>query len=357
MRALVALLVLALAGCSSTAPDAPRVAPTAPAYPVQKVRLDIGTQPVRAVPGLPRSLPAADAVLPSVLDDPGRARLAYHPPEWWGDATGWASEVILLLGVDGQWRRLALDDLGQPEESWPGADTYGAGELSPDGRWWAGKSRAGVLLVDLRTGQHRLVALDTDWVAQVRWLPDGSGLVAAYSLGNRPRLRAAHVTVPGLRVRQVSYEVWSSGFEPDGTPLTLRRTADGSYDLVADPGPREVVRGSVRFPLAGRMHQSLGPVPTTGRYAVLTQHRSTRPVDLVVLDSTTLEVERVLRFDQRRVKLWYHWWLDPDRLLLQTRRDLLVWDLRSGSVRRVTDGPDPSGEDWWAWTVDLAGRA
>ena len=163
--------------------------------------------------------------------------------------------------------------------------------------------------------------------------------------------------MPGLRVRHVPYQVWSSGFEPDGTPVTLRRTRDGAYDLVADPGPGEVVRGSVRLPLAARMNRSLAPVPTTGRYAVLTQHRSTRPLDLVVLDSTSLEVEHVLRFDQRHVRLWYVWWLDPDRLLVQTRRDLVLWDLRSGAVRRVAAGPEPNGEHWWAWTVDVAPEA
>jgi hypothetical protein len=359
-RALVVVLVVALAGCSSPepvaqAPGAAPTTPTPPAYPVTRVPLDLQSQAVRAVPGIPRSLPSVDAPLPSVLDDPpGRARLAYHPPEWWGDAVGWASETILLLGADGRWRRLALADLDRPESEWPGADTYGAGELSPDGRWWAGKSRAGVLLLDLRTGQHRLVALDTDWVAQVRWLPDSSGFLAAYGLGNRPGLKAAQVTLPGLRVRPVPYDVWEVGFQPDGTPLTLPRARDGSYDVVAWPKTREVVRGTVRFPLAGRRNRTLAPVPTTGRYAVLTQHRSTRPVDLVVLDSETHEIEHVLRFDQRRVKLWYVWWLDSDRLILQTRRDLVVWDLRSGSVRRVAAGPEPNGESWWAWTVDIA---
>ena len=357
---LVVLSTLALTGCTGPAagPQRPRAEATAPAYPVTRVPRDLGTQPVQAVAGLPRSLPVASAALPSALDDPpGRARLAYHPPEWWGDATGWASETVLLLGVDGRWRRLALADLGRPEADWPGVDTYGAGALSPDGRWWAGKSRAGVLLVDLGTGRHQLVGLATDWVAQVRWLPDSSGLVAAHGLGNRSGLRTAHVSLPDLRTRALPYEVWEVGFEPDGTPVTLRRTRGGSYELVADPGPGEVVRGSVRFPLAGRMHRSLAPIPTEGRYAVLTQHRSTRPVDLVVLDSATLAVQHVLRFDQRRVRLWCVWWLDPDRLLVQTRRDLVLWDLRDGSVRRVADGPEPNGEHWWAWTVDLAPEA
>lgn len=363
-RALVPGLVLLLAGCSEPAEpppgeapraETPTATPTAPAYPVQRVPPDVGSTPVRPVAGLPRSFPAADAAVPSVLDDPpGRARLAYHPPEWWGDATGWASEVVLLLGADGDWRRLALDDLGRPEEDWPGADTYSAGELSPDGRWWAGRSRAGVLLVDLRTGRHELVALDTDWVAQVRWRPDSSGFVAAYGHGNRPGLRAAEVTLAGRRVRPVPYAVWSTGFAPDGTPLTLRRARDGSYDVVARPGTSDVVRATVRLPLTGRRNRTLGPLPTVGRYAVLTQGRSTRPVDLVVLDGTTHEVEHVLRFDQRRVKLWDSWWLDPDRLLLQTRRDLLLWDLRAGSVRRVAAGPEPNGDGWWAWTMDVA---
>ncbi len=305
----------------------------------------------RETPGLP----AADAPLPSVLDDPpGRARIAYHPPEWWDDAAGWASETVLLEGVDGRWRRLDLSDLGPPESAWPGSDTYGSGELSPDGRWWAGKSRIGVILLDLRSGEHRLVALDTDWVAQVKWLPDSSGFVVAYGLGNRSGLRARRVTVPDLRTRPVPYEVWEVGFEPDGTPLTLRRTRRGDYDVVASPGPRAEVRGSVSLPLPGRLNRAIGTYPTTGRYAVITQNRSARLLDLVVLDAASNEVEDVLRLDQGRVQLGDLWWLDPRTLLIQARDGLFVWDLRAGAVRPITTGPGYNGQDWWAWTLDVA---
>lgn len=298
-------------------------------------------------------LPAADALLPSVLDDPpGLARIAYHPPEWWADADGWASETVLFQGTDDRWRRLSLADLGLPEDAWPGRDTYGSGELSPDGRWWAGRSRIGVILLDLRSGEHRVVDLDTDWVAQVTWLPDSSGFVVAYGLGNRPGLRADRVSVPDLRRRPVPYEVWEVGFEPDGTPLTLRRTRTGEYDVVASPGSDGQVRATVSLPLPGRLSRALAAHPTAGRYAVVTQGRGARRTDLVVLDAASNEVENVLRLD--RVQLWDLWWRDPRTLLLQTRDGLYVWDLRAGSVRQVADGPPRNGEDWWAWTIDVA---
>lgn len=311
-------------------------------------------------PGAP-TLPDADDVVASVLDDPpGRARMAYHPPEWWGDATGWASETVLLLGTDGRWRRLALDDLGLPESTWPGADTYGSGELSPDGRWWAGKSRAGVILLDLRTGEHRLVELETDWVAQVKWLPDSTAFAVAYGLGNRSGLEAARVSVPDLRIRSLPYEVWEVGFEADGTPLTLRRTPEGEYDVVAWPRTRNAVRGTVALPLAGRLARKIGPYPTSGRLAVITQDRSSRLLDLVVLDATSHDVRAVLRMATPRVRvgeIWWLgdvWWLDSRRLLLQTRDGLAVWNVDDGSVRAVAGAPAYNGESWWAWTLDVA---
>jgi hypothetical protein len=50
---------------------------------------------------------------------------------------------------------------------------YGAGQLSPDGRWWASHVGTNVLLLDLRTGSHRLIDLGADRsVRSVQWLPD-----------------------------------------------------------------------------------------------------------------------------------------------------------------------------------------
>jgi hypothetical protein len=359
----LAAMVLALTGCSGPTEDpdpaGPGASPAARGYAVgvERVRAGLSSVPVRPPPGFPAELPATDTPLPSALvDPPGRARMAYHPAEWWDDAGGWASETVLLLGTDGRWRRLELADLGLPESAWPGRDTYGSGELSPDGRWWAGRSRAGVILLDLRTGTHRLVELETDWVAQVRWLPDSAAFVVAHSAPGRAGLNAHRVAVPGLRTRAVPYEVWETGFEPDGTPLTLRRTRAGSYDVVAWPRSREVARGSVRLPLTGRLNRALATYPTAGRYAVITSVPGARPLDLVILDAATNEVEHVLRFE-RRVRLWNLWWLDPDTLLLQTRRGLAVWDLGTGSIRPVTTGPEPNGEPWWVWSVDVAHQA
>ena len=90
---------------------------------------------------LPRAVPDRVDDLPSLLTDPpGRAVLTFHPPEGFDDPAGWASETLLFYGSDRRWRSLRMGELGLPAQAWPGADTYGAGSLSPDGRWWAGRS-------------------------------------------------------------------------------------------------------------------------------------------------------------------------------------------------------------------------
>lgn len=111
--------------------------------------------------GMPASIPALGAPLPSLLDDlPGRAVVAIAPDVSVLNApmAGWARLRLLFYGTDGHWRRLDLGDLGLPAAA-TYTDSYGSGTLSPDGRWWAGPTRHGAVLVDLRTGQVRRAPL------------------------------------------------------------------------------------------------------------------------------------------------------------------------------------------------------
>jgi hypothetical protein len=117
MRIVAVLLVVALTGC--TAASEPVAAPPAesearaPTLVVQTMPPDLAAIP-RLRTALPRRIPTDVAAMPALVDDPpGRAIAVYHPPELWPEPVeGWASETLLFFGLDGEWRRLRMNELG-----------------------------------------------------------------------------------------------------------------------------------------------------------------------------------------------------------------------------------------------------
>lgn len=102
------------------------------------------------MPNLLDDLPGkAIATVYGEIDDlSGRApRRTYRNP--------WAREAVYFFGDDGRWRVLHMEDLGLPKAGWQGSDNYSAGELSPDGRWWATNSLRGSVVMNLQTGDLR----------------------------------------------------------------------------------------------------------------------------------------------------------------------------------------------------------
>ncbi|WP_134765305.1 hypothetical protein [Nocardioides sp. 1609] len=364
--ALALLLVLGACSVGGAEPEAGRgsVAPTATAAAaadpgdrpadVRRLPRDLADLP-RLRTRLPRTVPRDPAALPSLsADPPGRALFAYHPPEGFDDAPGWSGETVLLLGADRRWRRLDLGDLGLPGAAHPGQDTYGAGSLSPDGRWWAGRSRAGVVLLDLRSGTHRVVDTGTDWVSEVRWLADSSG----YDVVNGHAGDSQRVTVPGFEVTDLPYRLWQVGTEPDGTVLSLRRVEVGTAELVEHVDGDLVPRGRLSIPGLGRGVTRVWPVsPTDGRFAVGHQPRplDLRRVEVVVVDTETLEVEHVLRFDNRGYTVREWSWLDPRTLLVGTDDGVLAWRPDVGRLLRVVDVPVAPTDRYWTWSASRAG--
>ena len=184
--------------------------------------------------------------MPLLFDDPpGRALMSYRPVESLDDPRGWASETTYLLGTDGGWRRLAMADLGLAEEWWPGPDTYGAGQVSPDGRWWALHVGPNVLLMNLRTGEHRLAHLGDDAVGAVRAVAAGQAAVC-----RRSRVRASgHLGVSSThlvdvtgKVRESPYGRFAVAYQPDGTAMRFTAThrlrwAEGSTKPTRDRVP------------------------------------------------------------------------------------------------------------------------
>lgn len=202
---------------------------------------------------LPRSVPEPADALPSLLDDPpGRALVASYVPR--PDGLGWAGEAIELYGVDRRWRRLSLGDLDLPPAGWAGYDTYGAGALSPDGRWWAGPMLSGFFLVDLRDGDVHVAEpvgrrYGEAGMATFSWSPDSDELVLIMRGGS------SRVTLPDLRPTPFPRPATYPRLLADGGWIEcpeVRRIVSSCTTYAADSSPR-LVR-EVPADLQGRWH-------------------------------------------------------------------------------------------------------
>ncbi len=287
-----------------------------------------------------------------VLGRPGPpASLAYHPLERLTDPVGWAGERIIFLGRDGRWRELNLGDLGLPEAWWPGADTFGAGSLSDDGRMWVAHTNAGVVFVNLTTGTHRHVAFPrtSPVVRAVTFIP-GRDVVSAYArLPEGLRYSTFHVW-PGGRLTRVSYDGRRTRFDVDGTPvevsskgrtLILTRSVPGGHTITRWRAPRGVV--GTPYGVFGEDQVAIQPTLSDDRSMIVwvfEKHSGQIQARLRIPPGTTIER-----------------WTDRGRLTLYLNsRRLVTWDPQSGRVRRLLEvpGPYPGRLESAASTVSLA---
>lgn len=353
---------LLLASCTevpASEPGAPaetnRAAPsTRSADPaVERARLlpaDLATLP-RLRTGLPRDVPDAAENLPSLIGDPpGRVSMVYHPHETWDHSKqGWDSETVLFFGRDQTWRRLNLGDLGLDEAAWPGPDTFGAGRLSPDGRWWASHSIRGIILLDLTTGRARLVELPEPEVWQLTWLPNSRSLVAYY--GSGPAEDSVRVSVPDLTMTPVRYKQHQVGFEPDGTPVSMERTRAGAR-LVEWRGSRK----TLRVPVPAWLTESSlpqGVVASQESFATRVQADNYTTNSIVVVESESGEVTGILKAVDTVLGIASDRWMNDDLLLLDTANHVLAWRPGRQRLYRVTS--IPAGDGYW--TADFAPAA
>ncbi len=334
----IALLVL-LAGCTGDV-RRPAAAPEAPAVVVQTLPSDLTSLP-RLRTALPRRVPTGISSLSALTDNPpGRATMVYHPAERWPERDeGWSSETLLFHGSDGRWRRLRMDELGLSDASWPGPDTYGAGSLSPDGRRWAGKSRAGVILLDLGSGRAQVVDLGSDWIAWVGWRDDRSLVVGHGSHGRRAEL----VELPGRTRTLLPYDYWQADYAPNGTAYSLRAAGRGRAEVVSWRGDSPVSLGDAAIPgLRDWDGDMVGPDVTDGRLLFFVQRAPYRIIDFVVVGTDGLEIEARLHLSSRqRMNHRGAKWLDPETVLLETGPGLVAWRPDSGEFFRVLSAPTP----------------
>lgn len=303
---------------------------------------------------LPARIPRIDAHLPDLLDDlPGRAALVVNPSiTVLNTAVGsWSELELLVYGVDGRWRRLNLGDLGLSESLriW---DTYGAGSLSSDGRWWTGSTHDGSVLVDMQTGAVRLLSTERG-----DWIPGRRAVL----------LRGAEVAFPSGSRTSVPYDYFSVGYEPDGTPLSLARRANGSAVLVEWHGrtalPRTEV-GGLRPPpetigtrrSQGRVdYRRFGQVMASSGMVAQTQGRGRHRLTIAAADSSTGEyIGRITWRESDFSLFWDDWWLDDETLLIATSPYFLAWRPRTGEVFRATDARSVRDAYWQPSYAPLA---
>jgi hypothetical protein len=345
---LAAVVIAAcLASCTGASETNPQPRPR------QEVR-DASDVPVHTLPRRPRSaqtalpvsFPNDDARLPNLLDDPpGRASLAYHPRESFDDRGGWSSESVFFLGTDGRWRALDMADLDLPESTWPGPDTYGAGQLSRDGRWWAARTGAGVLLLDLRSARLHVVQLPGSYTADLSWHPR-SRKIDVVRRPDTPDYTTFTVTTRGSYSR-APYHLPADGIGWNGAVVMFERDREGVVSRLIRHGTR-TERAEVALPFRlVRWGGSVGPDLTAfvHRGVTAVSNESMEPV-------ARLRTDPGVEVGQPRG------WIDPETYLFTDHsRGLLTWQPSSGQVRRlITPSLSRERNAWWTASVafDLA---
>ena len=357
-RLIVIVALVVASGCSTDgAPDGaspPSVAPitshdtpasSAPSsWSIEEARVDrIAADPPRLASRLPSFFPQDTSDLPDLLaDPPGRARLAYHPRESFDDRDGWADERVFFFGLDGSWRSLEMVDLGLPESTHPGTDTYGAGELSPDGTTWAGPTGAGIVLLDLRTARARVVRLPGHHTQYMGWRPDGRS-IDAMRLSGASTHRTWSVDARSLEIHRAAYRLPIDGFARDGSVVTFTRRGANTVRVVHRNGDRESDIVAVPYNRA-RLGGAVGDTRTM--FGLIR--------GLLVVDGESWAPLARLRLTPRDMVGWPRGWWDPDTVwFYEGTRGLLTWNVVSGETGVLTQVRPTARKDTY-WTASLA---
>jgi hypothetical protein len=287
--------------------------------------------------------PPDDAVLPDLLTDPpGRVRVAYHPRESFDDGGGWSTERVFFLGVDGGWRSLELAQLGLPDFSHPGVDTYGAGALSPDGSTWAAPTRTGIVLVDFSSARSRAVGLPGDHTNYLAWHPDGRS-VDVTRLHGRSTQRTWSVRSRSLSVVRSPYLLPIDGFTDDGSVVTYARR--GSRTLRTVHRSSSQVTEAVAIPY--RYARRGGSVGT--EHILFGLNR-----ELLAVDAHSGAPRARLRLGAGDAAGWPRGWWGPDTVwFYEASRGLITWDVTNGRTRILTR-VRPAVDDGHYWSASVA---
>lgn len=270
---------------------------------------------------LPAAFPDDDEDLPSVVEDPpGRASLVVLPqvPEVNRPVESWDEIALLFYGSDGRWRRQSLGDFGI-DDSWIYSDTYNAGALSSDGKWWAGTAADGVLLLNLESG--RLQVLGVGPLSNyLSWVPGQTKLLVGRQL----------LDLDNNQLSQRPYNAFEAGFEPDGTPISLRSDGD-MQELIEWDGSTPRVRSQVPELRGNRYRFPLVVAATSNRFAASSK------AGIGVFDSTDGRFIAELEEPRDNALRYTDTWLDAETLLIAQQPDFLAWRPATGELLRATD--------------------
>lgn len=352
-------MLLATLGCSDagapngTASQSPEVlaespvraaiGPSSDPWPIAAARIHrFSSRLPRVDSKLPNAFPPDASVLPDLLaEPPGRALMAYHPRESFDDRGAWETETVFFLGLDGEWRSLEMQSLGLPASTHPGVDTYGAGELSPDGTSWAAPTTAGIVLLDLLTGRPREVALPGDHTRYLRWRPDGRS-INVMRLHGASTQKTWALDPQTAKFRRASYALPLDGFSANGSVVTFtRRGAKTVRTVYRNQAEVEAVvavphRLARRGAAVGRDHAVFG----YNRELVAVEKRSWAPVAR-------------LQLGRDEAAGWPRGWLDDDTLwFFESTRGLITWNVDDGQVRSLTRlAPAARPNTYWSASV------
>ncbi len=269
-------------------------------------------------------------------------RLAYHPRESFDDGGGWDTERVFFLGVDGVWRSLDMAELGLPDSSHPGVDTYGAGALSPDGSTWAAPTVAGIVLVDLSTARSRAVRLPGDHTRYLAWHPD-SRSIDIMRLHGASTQRTWSVHSQSLDITRAPYLLPIDGFADDGSVVTFAR--QGAHALRTVHRGRSQVSDVVAMPYRhARRGGAVGP-----ERILFGLNR-----ELLAVDGHSGSPVARLRLSQVDAAGWPRGWWGRDTVwFYEASRGLITWNVSDGRTRVLTR-VRPSARSATYWSASVA---
>lgn len=313
----------------------------------------------KRLPGsnLPIEVPRSGDALPDLLDDlPGRAVMtSYSPPRCVVDRG--ESSYVLFYGVDGEWRRLIISDLGISAVSEEySCDVRGSGALSPNGRLWAMPAESSLVVLNLKTGRVESRPLAKGGQVFI-WSPSGQQL-AIYEEGMK---LASLWTFPLRKLTNLP-----SVFEYDTLPVLLQQ---GGYVIGHEPdrlrrGADDTMRLDF-FSLRGYpLRKTFVPIPPgedcnlassiADKVVLSCRSKNEERFQLYVLSLSDWRAMASLVLPSRQGLYPGGPWLDSRAWLLETGIDVTVWRPKAQVVASMVDLP-PESVPYFSGGFSLAG--
>ena len=107
----------------------------------------------------------------------------------------------------------------------PTENPISAAAISPDGKYLAYADKTGAYLRQLPSGEVHSLLPKNDDVQFLKWYPDSTELLAAWSSTASGKLGLWALSILGGTPRQISEEGWSASVSPEGTQIAFLKSA------------------------------------------------------------------------------------------------------------------------------------